>query len=206
MCDRFASWLSRARQEAEAVYILGDLFDYWYTGLEDRYPSVMKALGSPKVHIMPGNRDFLLRDSRLQGIDVVHPEELVLTMGDKKVLIAHGHTLTEADAGFRLLHRYGWPLLRLIDARLPVNAKDRCARVLVKSSAVVRPSSATIRENIAAERGVDLVVCGHLHRRVEKDGLIVLGAFFDTGMWLVWDGSGPHLISPAPSEPGRAPR
>jgi UDP-2,3-diacylglucosamine hydrolase len=194
MCDRFASWLTRARQEADAVYILGDLFDYWYTGLEHRYPEVMDALRSPKVHVMPGNRDFLLRDSRLQGIDVIQPEELVLTMGGKKVLIAHGHTLTEADTGFRLLHRYGWPLLRIIDAWLPVNAKDRCARALVRSSAVVRPSSAAIREGIAAEHGVDMVICGHLHRRVETDGLIVLSAFFDTGTWLVWDASGPRLL------------
>ncbi len=195
MCDRFASWLSRARQEADAVYILGDIFDYWYTGLERRCPVVMEALRSPKVHVMPGNRDFLLRDSRLQGIDVIMPEELVLCVGGTRVLIAHGHTLTTADTGFRLLHRYGWPLLRLIDAWLPVSAKDRCARALVKSSAVVRPSSAAIRENIAAERGVDMVVCGHLHRHVEKDGLIVLPAFFDTGTWLVWDLSGPRLLS-----------
>jgi len=114
-------------------------------------------------------------------------------VGDRKVLLAHGHTLTDEDTGFRFLHHYGWPVFERIDRMLPAPLKDRLAKALVKSSAVIRPVATDIRQDIARIKGVDLVICGHLHRYVEQEGLIVLPAFFDTGAWLAWDASGPVL-------------
>jgi UDP-2,3-diacylglucosamine pyrophosphatase LpxH len=161
--------------------------------MEARFPEVMEALRSPGVHIMPGNRDFLLRNARIQGVNVTEAEEMTIALGEKTILLAHGHTLTDADTGFRLLHRYGWPVLERIDRFLPAPVKGRLARTMVKSSAIVRPSSATIRSGIAGIKGVDMVICGHLHRHVEQEGLIVLPAFFDSGSWLEWDAAGPHM-------------
>ncbi|HPI91532.1 MAG TPA: UDP-2,3-diacylglucosamine diphosphatase [Deltaproteobacteria bacterium] len=190
---RFVSWLSHAAETGDAVYILGDLFDYWYSGMENSFETVIEALKSPVVHLMPGNRDFLLRNARLRGIDISHAEEVTISLSGKKILLAHGHTLTDADAGFKMLHRYGWPVIGCADRILPVSIKDRCARFMVRSSAMVRPSSADIRKDMAKARGVDLVICGHLHRHVQREGLIVLPAFFDTGAWLSWNESGPRL-------------
>jgi len=192
---RFISWLLKAVRDADGIYILGDLFDYWYTGLEERFHDVIEALRSPKVHLMPGNRDFLLKNSSLPGVTIIRTEEIFITIGDSKVLLAHGHTLTEADAGFRLLHRYGWPLFERIDQWLPPSLKELCARALVQSSAVIRPLSVEIRRNIEEEKGVDTVICGHLHRYITEKGLIVLPAFHDSGSWLAWDESGPHLYT-----------
>jgi UDP-2,3-diacylglucosamine hydrolase len=193
--ERFISWLSKALQDAEAIYILGDLFDYWYTGIEARFQNVLEALRSPKVHLLPGNRDFLLRNAELTGIDIIRTEETFITLYGSRILLAHGHTLTEADTGFKLLHRYGWPVLEHLDRLLPLTLKERCARSLVKSSAVIRPSSSQIRAGIEREKGVDTVICGHLHRYVAQPGLILLPAFYDSGAWLEWDESGPKLQS-----------
>ena len=192
---RFISWLLKALPDADAIYILGDLFDYWYTGLESRFQDVLEAMQSPKVHLLPGNRDFLLNNSKLKGIDIIHAEETVITLYGSRILLAHGHTLTEADTGFKLLHRYGWPVLEHLDRLLSVTLKERCARSLVKSSAMVRPSLSNIREGIHTEKGVDTVICGHLHRHITEPGLIVLPAFYDSGSWLEWDESGPRLLS-----------
>jgi UDP-2,3-diacylglucosamine hydrolase len=193
--ERFISWLSKALQDANAIYILGDLFDYWYSGMESRFQDVLEAMQSPKVHMMPGNRDFLLNNSNLKGIDIIQAEEKVVTLNGSRILLAHGHTLTEADTGFKLLHRYGWPVLRQLDRLLPLILKERCARSLVKSSAVIRPSSSQIRSCIEKEKGVDTVVCGHLHRHITKPGLIVLPAFYGSGQWLAWDNQGPRLCT-----------
>jgi UDP-2,3-diacylglucosamine hydrolase len=190
--DRFVSWLSHAKRGSEEIFILGDLFDYWYSGMEARFPEVMEALRSPGIHIMPGNRDFLLRNAHIQGVNVTEAEEMTIALGEKKILLAHGHTLTDADTGFRLLHRYGWPVLERIDRLLPAHVKGRLARAMVKSSAIVRPSTAVIRSGIAGMKGVDMVICGHLHRHVEQEGLIVLPAFFESGTWLEWDAAGPQ--------------
>ena len=191
--ERFISWLSKALQDADAIYILGDLFDYWYNGIEAHFQGVLEALRSPKIHLLPGNRDFLLNNSNLKGIDIIHAEETFITLKGSRLMLAHGHTLTEADTGFKLLHRYGWPVLRHLDRLLPLTLKERCACSLVKSSAVIRPSSSQIRAGIEKEKGVDTLICGHLHRHITEPGLIVLPAFYDSRAWLEWDETGPRL-------------
>jgi len=190
--SRFISWFLTV-QDSHAIYVLGDLFDYWYTGMEERFRKVLKALEHPNVHVMKGNRDFLLGNLDSPKVDIVGPEETVIRIRDTRILLAHGHTLTRSDSGFRFLHRYGWPLFKTLDRQLPQGLKDRVAQFLVSSSAVVRPSSSSIREGIAEEKGVDTVICGHLHRYHTGPGLIVLPAFYDTGQWLSWDDSGPSL-------------
>jgi len=190
---RFVSWLSHVKADVEAVYILGDLFDYWYAGMESRFKEILTVLQSPKVHLLIGNRDFLLKDANLPGINIIRSEETVVIINGVKVLLAHGHTLTKSDLGFRLLHSFGWPALKVLDRLLPPNLKYLLARFLVNSSASIRPSSAVIREGIDVERGVDMVICAHLHRYITRPGLIVLPAFFDSSQWLSWDDSGPGL-------------
>jgi UDP-2,3-diacylglucosamine hydrolase len=198
---RFNTWVSKRLQDADQIYILGDLFDYWYTGMEARFQDVLEALRSPKVHLLPGNRDFLLNNSNLKSIDIIHTEENVITLYGSRILLAHGHTLTEADIGFKLLHRYGWPVLEHLDRFFPLSWKECCARSLVKSSAVIRPSSSQIRAGIEKEKGVDTVICGHLHRYISEPGLIVLPAFYDSGAWLEWDKTGPRLQSSSEEHP-----
>jgi UDP-2,3-diacylglucosamine hydrolase len=190
---RFVTWLSNRLPGADKIYILGDLFDYWYSGIEARFHNVLEALRSPRVCLLPGNRDFLLKNALLRDINIIRTEETVITLYGNRILLAHGHTLTEADTGFKILHRYGWPVLEHIDRWLPLSWKDRCACSLVRSSAVIRPSLSKIREGIHTEKGIDSVICGHLHRYVTEPGLIVLPAFHDSAEWLEWDESGPRI-------------
>ncbi len=194
---RFVSWLEQMKETASHIYILGDLFDYFYTGLEPRIQYILSALQSPRIHLIVGNRDFLLKNMGRSSINLIRFEEQIISLYGRNVLIAHGHTLTDADRGFRLLHRYGWPVLARADRWLPAGFKDRCARFLVKSSAAIRPPHASIDMGIAQSKGVHTVICGHLHRAAMSDQLIVLPAFFDTGNWLIWDAHGPRFADPS---------
>lgn len=187
---RLISWLNAVQEKASHLYILGDLFDYWYTGMESRVADVLAALDCQWISILPGNRDFLMRKISGFSIDLIRDEEHQIELFSKKVLLAHGHTLTDDDRGFRALHRFGWPVLRVLDRCMPAGIKDNLARFLVKSSASIRPPHAAIREDIAEIRGVETVICGHLHKAFMSPGLIVLPAFFDTHQWLVWDNNG----------------
>jgi UDP-2,3-diacylglucosamine hydrolase len=187
---RFVSWLDGVKARGERIYVLGDLFDYWYTGVGSGLEGVLGALSSPQVFVIPGNRDFLLSRRSAPGIALLGEEEVVWTPSSKRVLLAHGHTLTEDDYGFKALHALGWPVIRLLDRAMKGRFKDSFARFLVSSSAVVRPPRAVIDPGIAARRKVDMVICGHLHRQVLSESLIVLPPFFDTGQWLAWDERG----------------
>lgn len=188
------TWIERAKRDGGSVYILGDLFNYWFSGLEESLRDVLSALKDPRIHILPGNRDFLITNLQESGIHVMREEEVITSPSSERLLLAHGHTLTQGDYGFKALHALGWPVLKFFDRWLPGSLKDRLARLLVASSAAVRPPHATIDPDIARLRGVDAVVCGHLHRKLVTENLIVLPSFFDTGQWLFWDERGPRIL------------
>ena len=181
----FDRWLRSQIERAERVYILGDLFNYWYSGLEITCAPLIATLGEPRVTILPGNRDFLL--SNLKQLKPVRQEELPLDLDGKRLVLAHGHTLPDGDLGFKFLHAAIWPLLRLADPLLPLNFKNRLATRMVKASKAVRPLKAVIAPDCARRFQADLIVCGHLHRKITEPRLTVLPAFEDRGEFLVYD-------------------
>ena len=189
----FIHWLKDAEQQASDIYILGDLFDYWFTGVRNEMGGVLAALASDRIHLIPGNRDFLLANAGAGRVHILKEEAVITSPTSTRLLLAHGHTLTRGDYGFKILHALGWPVLRLLDRCLREDIKGCLARFLVRSSATVRTPRAVIDSDISRRRGVDTTVCGHLHRGLMSSELIVLPAFFDTGQWLVWDSRGPRI-------------
>ncbi|MEA2102825.1 MAG: metallophosphoesterase [Thermodesulfobacteriota bacterium] len=191
--QQFISWLDMARKKADKVFILGDLFDFFYSGLESRFDEVLNSLCNPKVYILPGNRDFLLSNLKKKGLNIITSEEVICDIHGTRVLLAHGHSLVRGDLGFYILHHLGWPIIRSMDRIVPAEIKDRFAKSMMNTSAIVRPPRARIPHDIAKIKKVDKIICGHLHRSVMEKGLIVLPAFLDEEAWLKWDEDGPRL-------------
>lgn len=187
--ERFITCLEKVKENAERIYILGDLFEYWYGGLEDEVADVIAALAELRICIMSGNRDFLLSGApSFPGL--IKEEELRLELFGKHILISHGHMLTQGDWGFKCLHALGWPVLRRLDAWLKPETKRRLAEYMVRSSAVIRPPHGCISRCIARAKGVDMVICGHLHRGFLSRELIVVPAFVDHAVFLGMDERG----------------
>ena len=97
-------------RKADALYILGDLFEAWI-GDDDPNPlhrqmaAAIKAAVSDSgvpCYFIHGNRDFLLgkRFARESGMTLL-PEEKVLELYGRRVLIMHGDTLCTDDAGYQ---------------------------------------------------------------------------------------------------------
>lgn len=103
----FCAFTGEARK-ADALYILGDLFEAWI-GDDDPNPlhrqiaSALKALADSGVpcYFLHGNRDFLVgqRFARESAMTLL-PEEKLLDLYGRKVLIMHGDTLCTDDAGY----------------------------------------------------------------------------------------------------------
>jgi len=184
---RFLACLENLKARARIIYILGDLFEYWYTGLEDEVPEVIAALADPHIHIMSGNRDFLLSPP-FPGL--IEGEELRMEIHGRRILASHGHMLTQGDIGFKCLHAMGWPLLRMLDKHMKTELKRGLAEYLVRSSAIVRPPHGSISRDVARAKGVDTVICGHLHRGIISPELIVVPAFADQAVFLGLDRQG----------------
>ena len=105
---QFRRFLQSAAMEADALYILGDLFDAWI-GDDDPSPfarQVKDELAALTRHrpvfIQHGNRDFLLGDSfaKETGITLL-PEEFVLQTPAGPVLLTHGDQLCTDDTDYQ---------------------------------------------------------------------------------------------------------
>src|SRR3546814_1113392 len=101
--EGFLRFLDGPARAAEAVYILGDLFEYWVgddVGLHDYAAEVaaLQTLSSSgvKLYFMAGNRDFLVgrRFASASGTRILKDPQLV-DFGGMRTLISHGDRRSE---------------------------------------------------------------------------------------------------------------
>lgn len=110
--DRIIAWLDHVADEAAAIFLVGDLFDFWFEYREvvpkGQLPflaklSHLRDRGIPIV-FFTGNHDLWMRDYFTQelGIPVyTHPIELLVA--GKKILVGHGDGLGPGDTTYKLL-------------------------------------------------------------------------------------------------------
>jgi UDP-2,3-diacylglucosamine hydrolase len=122
---------------AEAVFILGDLFEVWvgddarFHGFEARCAEVLsEASQHRRIKFMAGNRDFLVGKEMLKACGVTAlPDPCVLLAFDQRVLLTHGDELCLADTDyqqFRAMVRC--PQWQAQFLAQPLEARQRYAR------------------------------------------------------------------------------
>ena len=111
---KFVAWLDDIKQDAAAVFLLGDLFDFWFeykTVIPKGFTRTLGKLaeisdaGIP-VYFFVGNHDLWMDDyfKTELNIPVYHqPEEFVLN--NKTFFIGHGDGLGPADKGYKRMKK-----------------------------------------------------------------------------------------------------
>jgi UDP-2,3-diacylglucosamine hydrolase len=135
----FEVWASYLRTtQADAVFILGDLFEVWIgddariqRSLAQRAADVLQEASSLRpMSFMAGNRDFLVGASMLRDCGVVAlPDPTVLDAWGQRVLLTHGDELCLSDTAYRRFRREvrsdAW---RLAFLAKPLSERERVAR------------------------------------------------------------------------------
>jgi len=215
---QFLAFLAGPATEAEALYILGDLFEVWI-GDDDPDPEKrrivagLRALtdGGVPCYVMHGNRDFLLgeRFCAESGCRLLEDPMIIQLYGDR-VLTMHGDALCTDDHSYQNLRAMvrdpGWQ--RMFLALSPQQRLTLADEARAGSKAHIAQSMGSIMDVnaqavAAAMRGagVKLLLHGHTHRpnvhRFELDGApaarIVLGDWYEQGSVLRWDERGYEL-------------
>ncbi|HBC81733.1 MAG TPA: UDP-2,3-diacylglucosamine diphosphatase [Escherichia sp.] len=177
----FLRFLAGTARDADALYILGDLFEAWI-GDDDPNPlhrqvaAALKTLSDSGVpcYFIHGNRDFLLgkRFARESGMTLL-PEEVVLDLYGRRVLIMHGDTLCTDDAGYQAFRaKVHQPWLQKLFLALPLFIRHKvAAKMRADSKAANSSKSLTIMDvnqqavSHALERHkVQWLIHGHTHR------------------------------------------
>jgi UDP-2,3-diacylglucosamine hydrolase len=194
------AFLRSIADKAAALYILGDLFDFWIEYRHAIRPDYFRTIHEIKnlvdrgipVHYFAGNHDFAFGPfiTDTLGI-VVHPGHEETTLQGRRVHLFHGDGLIKKDIGYRLLKRLlrnrvnqslykllpPGPAIRL--ASFFSGTSRRFTERLMNESTV-----AEYRENARAylDNGCDVVFLAHSHRaELSKWGDKV---YCNTGAWM----------------------
>lgn len=217
---QFIDFLMKEAVSADALYILGDLFESWI-GDDDpsaHYAEMKRAIrqvvehGVP-VYFMHGNRDFLIGEdfARATGVEIL-PDPVVHEIHGDRVLLSHGDAWCTDDTEYQAVRRMtrdpDWQaemLQKPIAERQAIAAEAR-AESAARGRELDRRISdvnADAIEAVMREHGVKLMLHGHTHRPavhdITVDGepakRIVLGDWYDQGSVVRWDENGPELAT-----------
>ena len=179
--DLFLQFLTNDARQADSLYILGDFFEAWI-GDDDPDPHharvaaalrQLTASGVP-VHVMHGNRDFLIGDSFMQrtGCRLLDDPAVIELVG-VPTLLMHGDTLCTDDIEyqrFRSMVRVpAWQrqfLSQPLETRRAFAAQARSeskSRSMEKSESIMDVNQQTV-EKVMLEHGVTRLIHGHTHR------------------------------------------
>jgi UDP-2,3-diacylglucosamine hydrolase len=202
--DLYSALLAGAAHNADALYILGDLFESWIGDDDDaalpaRVALATRALrdsGVP-VYFIHGNRDFLLgADYAARAGMLLLEDPSVIEIGGELTLLMHGDTLCTDDVEYQrfrtLVRDPRWQqqfLAQPLAERRTFAAQARGESR--KHTSAARPEIMDVNqaavEAAMRKHGVRKLIHGHTHRpathRFDLDGLpaerIVLGDWYE---------------------------
>jgi len=178
---QFERFLAGVVPGAEALYILGDLFEYWVgdDGLALPFPRRMAerlhaAAARVPTFFMHGNRDFLAaeRFARETGAKLVDDPSAIDLYGTHTLLL-HGDTLCTDDTRYQAFRaQVRNPAWQKATLALPIEERLVLAnRMRLESEGAKQATTLEIMdvapaavERAFAESGCDLMIHGHTHR------------------------------------------
>jgi UDP-2,3-diacylglucosamine hydrolase len=196
---KLINFLKFAETNCDELFIVGDLFDYWFEYRRVYQKGFYRTLSSLKdlsernikFHYFIGNHDFLHRDFFEKEFSaIMHLDALSTELNGKKFFIAHGDGLVSNDTGYNIIkwilrNRFFQWLYSLLhpDLGIAIASKtSKSSRVYTEKKDYGEVDGLFESAKKKIDEGFDYVIFGHLHRR-----LIVnynQGTYINLGSWL----------------------
>ncbi len=216
-------FLDNIEDKADALYILGDLFEFWvgddiaHSPLGSPYLPLIQHLKKLsdtgiKLYFMQGNRDFLIRQDFINRIGgELLPDTHLINLYGTPTLLLHGDTLCTDDKGYqRMRALFRNKLIQWLYLSLPIEKRVKRAQSIrkvtrkqaqEKSDKILDVNQQAV-ENIMYDNHVMQMIHGHTHRPAThkfelnegKAKRIVLGDWHDKASFVVADAEGLELV------------
>jgi UDP-2,3-diacylglucosamine hydrolase len=212
----FVGWLEKVRKDAAAIYLLGDLFDFWFeykTVVPKGFIRVLGKLaelsdaGIP-ITFFVGNHDLWMRDyfQKELGI-VVHHQPVELNVNQKKLFIGHGDGLGPGDRGYKWMKKvFNHPLSKWLFRWLHPDWGVRLGQYLSQKNKLISGEEdvkflgedkewlVAYSQKKLKEEHFDYFVFGHRHLPLEielnqNSKYINLGDWITHNTYAVFDGT-----------------
>lgn len=200
---------------ARALFILGDLFEYWLgdDAIDPALQPIIDALlalgqSGTQLYLMHGNRDFLIGQAFAKqiGATLFDSDEVLCSMNNQDVLLMHGDTLCTDDEGYQqlrsLLRSKPWQqdfLSKTIEQRIEMASqlREKSREAVADKSHDIMDVNTDAVNDAFARYNSPLLIHGHTHRPCDHTGAqrrMVLGDWHnDHAMVGVFDGESFNL-------------
>lgn len=192
----FGAFMQGEARRADALYLLGDLFEAW---VGDDDPSETGAYVAARIRevadagvpvfFIRGNRDFLVGDAfaRRAGMRIL-PDPAVVMLYGKPAILMHGDLLCTSDVAYQAFRAQtrnpAWQaqfLAQPLAARLAFAAQARAASAAhqggmkqndkAQFETLTDVTPATVQATLA-QFGIDMLIHGHTHRPAIHDLMV----------------------------------
>jgi UDP-2,3-diacylglucosamine hydrolase len=213
---KLVDWLDRVKADATAIYLLGDIFDFWFeykTVVPKGFVRFLGKLGELidtgiEIHFFIGNHDiwtfgYLEKEVGL----IVHKESLTTQLGSKKFFLAHGDGISVTDHGFKFIRKLfhsnaAQKLFRLIPPQLGQefgynwSKNNRLKHMDYDSKYLGEHNEALVifaKKYVEEHDDIDFMIFGHRHIALDlqiksQKRVVILGDFCGIFSYGVYDG------------------
>ena len=107
-------WLEEIQVDAKSIYLLGDIFDFWFEYKKVVPKGFVRILGKLaelsdsgiNIHLFTGNHDLWMREYLTKEVGVkIHSNSSIISEQNKKLFIGHGDGLGDGDYFYKFLRR-----------------------------------------------------------------------------------------------------
>ena len=200
-------WLDSIKKDAHVIYLVGDIFDFWFEYKHAIPKGFTRFLGKIAeltdsgiaIEFFTGNHDMWMFDYLKQELGVeIHKQEIELNVNDKTIFIAHGDGLGPGDSGYKFIKKvFSSRICQWLFARLHPNFGIGLASFFSKSS---RKHSVndnkflgedkewliTFSKEKLKSKHIDFFIFGHRHHPIEIS-LNEYSKYINLGEWISYN-------------------
>jgi UDP-2,3-diacylglucosamine hydrolase len=220
--DRLVRFLQDARKDAGVIFIVGDIFDFWFeykTVVPKGFVRILGTLAQMadegiQLHIFTGNHDLWMQDYLSKELNAkLYFEPQQFTIQNKQFLIGHGDGLGPGDNGYKRLKKiFTNPICQWLFRWLHPDAGIQLANYFSRKSRAKTGNADELflgedkewlilyAKEQAKTMAVDFFIFGHRHYAIdlninEKSRYINLGDWIRLNTYAVFDGKDLQLLT-----------
>ena len=220
--DRLVRFLQTARKDAGVIFIVGDIFDFWFeykTVVPKGFIRILGTLAQMadegiQLHIFTGNHDLWMQDYLSKELNAkLYFEPQAFTIQHKQFLIGHGDGLGPGDNGYKRLKKvFTNPICQWLFRWLHPDAGIQLANYFSRKSRAKTGNADELflgedkewliqyTKEQAKTMAVDFFIFGHRHYAIdfkinEKSRYINLGDWIRLNTYAVFDGNNMQLLT-----------
>jgi UDP-2,3-diacylglucosamine hydrolase len=220
--DRLVRFLQDARKDAGIIFIVGDIFDFWFeykTVVPKGFVRILGTLAQIadegiQLHIFTGNHDLWMQDYLSKELNAkLYFEPQTFTIQNKQFLIGHGDGLGPGDEGYKRLKKiFTNPICQWLFRWLHPDAGIQLANYFSRKSRAKTGNADELflgedkewlilyTKEKAKTMAVDFLIFGHRHYAIDlkisdKSRYINLGDWIRLNTYAVFDGTDLQLLT-----------